>query len=87
MIEPPFIAVLVALIGGAPLMGSCLLTALVTAIAVTAIAVRTDEEDGVASLPHARPLTQDAFAMTISRCRHRDPAGIGLDNGGLAVSG
>jgi hypothetical protein len=87
MIQTTLVAVLVALIRAAPLLGTSLLTARITAIAMAAITMRADEEDDVTALPHACPLAQCAIAVNVRRCRHRDPAGLGLDSGGLVVSG
>ena len=82
MIQPAFLAVLVPLVGASPLAGTGQLTARFAAVAMTAIAMRTDEKDGMTTLPDTGSLPQFPFAM--SR-RHCCPAG--LDNGSLVVSG
>jgi hypothetical protein len=83
MIEPSFRALLVAAVGAPPLLAAGLLAALVAAVAVSAIAVRTDEENRVAALTEANPLPQNRFAMN-----HRHASSqAGLDNGSGLVAG
>jgi hypothetical protein len=77
MIEPTFGALLVALIGGPPLPAAGLQAALLAAVAMSAIAVRADEEYRVAGLTKANPLPQNRFAMN-----HRHASSQAeLDNG------
>ena len=63
MIELPFGALLVAFIGAPPLLAAGLVAALFAAVAMSAIAVRADEENRVAALTKANPLPQNRFAM------------------------
>lgn len=63
MIELPFGALLVASVGAPPLLPAGLLAALVAAVAVSAVAVRADEENRVAALTKANSLPQNRFAM------------------------
>jgi len=77
MIELTFEALLVALIGGLPLPAARLQAALLAAVAMSAIAVRTDEEYRVAGLTNANPLPQNRFAVN-----HRHASSQAeLDNG------
>jgi hypothetical protein len=83
MIELPFGALLVAAVGATPLLAAGLLTALVAAVAVSAITMRADEENRVAALTQASPLPQNRFAMN-----HRHASSqAGLDNGSGLVAG
>ena len=83
MIELPFGASLVAAVGASPLLAAGLLAALLAAVAMSAIAVRADEENGVAVLTKASPLPQNRFAMN-----HRHASShAGLDNGSGLVAG
>ena len=83
MIEPAFAAPLVPPVGGPPLLAPGLLTAWGTAVAVSAITVRADEEDRLAPLTKANPLPQNRFAMN-----HRHASSqAGLDNGSGLVAG
>jgi len=60
-----------------------LLAALIAAVAVSAIAVRADEENRVAALTKANPLPQNRFAMN-----HRHASSqAGRDNGSGLVAG
>ena len=63
MIEPSFRAPLVAPVGGPPLPAASLVAALGAAVAVSAIAVRADEENRLAALSKAKPLPQNRFAV------------------------
>jgi hypothetical protein len=63
MIEPAFRALLVAAIGGAPLMAPGLLAAGEAAIALSPIAIRTEKEHGAACAAQAKPLPENHFAM------------------------
>lgn len=83
MILPPFLTVLVPLIGASPLVSTGLLAARFAAVTMAAITMRADEEDGMTTLPDTGSLSQYTVAMI--RRRHRCPAG--LDNGSLGVSG
>jgi hypothetical protein len=69
MIEPPFRALLVAPVGGPPLSAASLVAALGAAVAVSAIAVRADEENRFAVLTKAELLPQNRFAVN-----HRPPS-------------
>ena len=83
MIELPFSALLVASVGAPPLLPTGLLAALVAAVAVSAVAVRADEENRVAALTKAKPLPKNRFAMN-----HRHASSqAGLDNGSGLVAG
>ncbi len=83
MIELPFGTLLVSSVGGSPLLAAGLLTALIAAVAVSAIAVRTDEKHRVAALTKANPLPQNRFAMN----RRHASSQAGLDNGSGLVAG
>ena len=63
MIEPSFGTPLVAPVGVPPLLAAGLLAALGAAVAVSAIAVRADEENRVAAMTEAKPLPQNRFAV------------------------
>jgi hypothetical protein len=63
MVEPSFRALLVASVGGPPLPEASLFAALGTAVALSAVAVRTDEENRLAALTMAKPLPQNRFAV------------------------
>lgn len=63
MIEPSFRAPLVAPVGGPPLPAASLVAALGAAVAVSAIAVRADEENRLAALTKAKSLPQNRFAV------------------------
>ena len=63
MIEPPFRALLVAAVGAPPLLAAGLLAAWFAAVAMSAITVRADEENRLATLTKANPLPQNRFAM------------------------
>jgi hypothetical protein len=83
MIELPFGALLVASVGAPPLLPAGLLAALIAAVAVSAVAVRADEENRVAALTKANSLPQNRFAMN-----HRHASSqAGLDNGSGLVAG
>jgi len=83
MVEPPFGALLVAFIGVPPLLAAGLLAAMFAAVAMSAIAVRADEENRVAALTQASPLPQNRFAMN-----HRHASSQAeLDNGTGLVAG
>jgi len=83
MIELPFGALLVAAIGAPPLLAAGLLAGFFVAVAMSAIAVRADEENRVAALTMANPLPQNRFTMN-----HRHASSqAGLDNGNGLVAG
>ena len=63
MIELPFGALLVAPVGSPLLLPARLLAALVAAVAVSAVAVRADEENRAAVWTLAGPLPQNRFAV------------------------
>jgi hypothetical protein len=83
MIQAAFPASLIPAIGTAPMLKAGLPAAVLAAVAMAAITVRADEEDGVAVLPATGPQQENAFAVNCSR--HRSLAV--LDNGSLAMSG
>jgi hypothetical protein len=63
MIEPPLVALLVPLIGLPPLLTPGLVTASGAAIAVSAIAMRADEEHGLARATPTNSMKEDRFAV------------------------
>jgi hypothetical protein len=77
MIEPSFGAALVAGVGAPSLVETGSLTACGAAVALSAIAVRADEEHCVTLAIQANPLPEYRFAMS---CRHASSQ-AGLDNG------
>jgi hypothetical protein len=83
MIEPPLGALLVAAVGAPSLAGSGMLTAWGAAVALSAIAVRADEEHCVTLAAEANPLPEYRFAVS---CRHASSQ-AGLDNGCGFVAG
>lgn len=83
MIELAFGTLLVAPVGAPPLLPAGLLAALVAAVAVSAVAMRANEENRVAALTKANSLPQNRFAMN-----HRHASSLaGLDNGSGLVAG
>jgi len=83
MIEPSLGALLVTPVGAPPLLAAGLLAASGAAVAVSAIAVRADEEHRVALSTQANPLPQNRFAMN-----HRHASSqAGLDNQSSFVAG
>ena len=83
MIEPSFGTPLVAPVGVPPLLAAGLLATLVAAVAMSAVAVRADEENRLAALTKANPLPQNRFAVN-----HRHASSqAGLDNGSGLVAG
>jgi hypothetical protein len=83
MIELTFWTLLMPPVGRPPLLAAGLLPAWLATVAVSAIAVRTDEENSVAALTKANPLPQNRFAMN-----HRHASSqAGLDNGSGLVAG
>jgi hypothetical protein len=83
MIQPAFLAALMPPIRASPLADAGLPTAVLAAIAMAAITVRADEEQGAAVRLATGPQQENAFA--VNRSRHCSLAV--LDNGGLVVSG
>jgi len=63
MVESPFRAALVAVVGAAPLLEPCFTTAGDAAIALSTITVLTDPEHRVASAATTNPLTENYLAM------------------------
>jgi hypothetical protein len=83
MIEPSFRAPLVAPVGGPPLPPASLVAALGAAVAVSAIAVRADEENRLAALTKAEPLPKNRFAVN----RRHASSQAELDNGSGLMAG
>jgi hypothetical protein len=83
MIEPSFGALLVAAVGAPSLVEAGTLTAWGAAVALSAIAVRADEEHCVTLATEANSLPEYRFAMN---CRHASSQ-AGLDNGPGFVAG
>ena len=82
MIEASFQTPLVPAIGTAPLPQPGLIAAGQAAIALPAITVGTEEENGAASTAQANPLPQNHFARRRHACSQ-----AGLDNGNGSVAG
>ena len=83
MIKPSFGALLVTAVGAPSLMDTGSLTALGTAVALSAIAVPADEEHRVTLVTEANSLPEYRFAMN---CRHASSQAA-LDNGTGFVTG
>jgi hypothetical protein len=83
MVEPSFGAALMAVVGAPPLADAGMLAAWGAAVALSAIAVRADEEYGVTLVTETNSLPEYRFAMN---CRHASSQ-AGLDNGTGFVSG
>jgi hypothetical protein len=83
MIEPSLGALLVATVGAPSLVDPGMLTARGAAVALSAIAVRADEEHRVTLATEANSLPEYRFAMN---CRHASSQ-AGLDNGRGFVAG
>ena len=83
MVKLPFRALLMAFVGLPPLDASGLTAARVTAITVSAIAVRADEKHGMALLPETNPLQENH--VTVFVCHAWLQAR--LDNGTRFVTG
>ena len=79
VIELPFRALLMPLVGPPPLPTPGVIATGVAAIAMSPITVRADEEDRVASLAGACSLKENCFA--VSRCHALSQADLGLVNG------
>jgi hypothetical protein len=73
---------LVSAIGTAPLTESGLIAAGDAAVALSAVTVRTEKENGAAFIAQANPLPQNHFAMN----RHASSQ-AGLDNSNGSVAG
>jgi len=82
MIESSFRALLMAAIGGALLAQARLLPAWLAAIALSSVAIATEEEQGAAFGNKAKPLSENHFALR----RHADRVAV-LDNGHGFVAG
>jgi len=65
MIELPFRALLMAFVGLPPLSAPGLVAAWVAAIAVSAIAMRADQEHGVALLAETHPVQQNRVTVFV----------------------
>ena len=83
VIELPFRALLMPSIGPPTLLAAGLFTARCTAIAVSAIAVRADEKDGVTLLTETPSLKENRFAVS----RRHALSQACLDNGTRFVAG
>jgi hypothetical protein len=83
VIEPPFQTLLVASVGASPLLPAGLCAAPAAAIAMSSIAVGTDEKHGVALLAKTDSLKENRFAVNL---RHASSQ-AGLDNGTHFVAG
>jgi hypothetical protein len=83
VIEPAFLAALMAAVGAALLAATIVLSTRFAAITVPAIAVSTDEEDGLAVRSDTRPLPQRCLAVNRRHCSR--PAGV--DNDSQTMSG
>lgn len=82
MIEPPFRAALMTLIGAPPLLASRPSAAYITAIAVPTVAVRANEEGRQAVRAKTSPLQQYRFVRrhaSSRRAGHRHPFRVSLD--------
>lgn len=79
MIERAFLAALVALVGPAPLVAARSRAAFLAAVAMSAVAVRTEEEGSQTIPAQTNPLQQD-------RAVRRHASAGGLDNGTRFVS-
>ena len=76
MIEPPLLALLMPPVGTSPLTEASLLAARGTAIALSAIAVRADEENRVTMMAQANSLPENYFAVN----RRHASSQAALDN-------
>ena len=84
MIEPPFFTALMPPVRASKLAPPRLLAALRAAIAMPAVTVGADEEDGMAMLAAAGSLQETSIVMG-QHCRHRRLAEV--DNGSPVMSG
>jgi len=82
MVELPFGALLVSSVGASPLLAAGLLAAFFVAVAMSAIAVRADEEHCVTLVTEANSLPEYRFAM--SRRHASSQAGLDNDRGFVA---
>ena len=83
MIESAFQALLVPAVGATPLPEPGGGTARGAAIAVPAVAVRTDEEHGAAVAAHATSKSQNRFVVCRHACAQADPGQRGPVRGTL----
>ena len=83
MIEPSFRTLLVPAIGATSLLKSCSLAATDAAIALPAIAMHAEEEDGATVAAEANPLPENHIAVN----RRHVCAQAALDNGKRFVAG
>jgi hypothetical protein len=81
MVQPAFRTPLVSAIGRTPLPQSCLVAASDAAVALSAVAMRTEKEHRKAVLEQANPLPENCFPMR----HHASPQGV-LDNGSRFVA-
>jgi hypothetical protein len=81
MVEPAFRTLLVSAIGHSVLLDSRSVAAGTAAVALSAIAVRTEKEHRMTVLAQANALPENHFAV----CRHASPQG-GLDSGRRVVA-
>ena len=81
MVEPSFRTLLMSAIGSAPLPLPRLITASEAAVALSAIAMRTEKEHCEAVVEQANPLPENCFPMR----HHASPQGV-LDNGSRFVA-
>jgi hypothetical protein len=83
MVGPSLAALLIAPVGGPPLLAAGLFTAVGAAVAVAAVTVRADKENRMALSTQANSLPQNHFAVN-----HRHASSqAGLDNGSRHVAG
>lgn len=82
MIEPSFRALLVPAIGTPPLLQPCLLAAAHAAIALPAVTVLAEEEEGATVAAEANPLPENHIAVNRHAC-----AQAALDSGNPFVAG
>ena len=76
MVQPSFATPLMAAVGAAPLLETCLGTASGAAITLTPITMLADPEHCMTSAAAADPLPENRFPMNRHACHRR-----GLDNG------
>ena len=81
MIEPSFGTLLMPAIGAAPLAPAGLIAAGAAAIALSAITVRAEEEQGAAFLAETNPQPQNHFSLS-----PHAPSQAGLDRQALFVA-
>ena len=81
MIEPAFLALLVALVGAAALLTPGRLTTSQTAVALASITVQAQPEDRATGVAAANPLPENYFCVVVHL-----PGRAGLDTGNPFVS-